>query len=80
LAESCKKVALAAWNALQCEDGGRVDLRCDGDGVPNFIEVNPLAGMNPVYSDLPMLSRMNGISYDELITRIMASATKKIKF
>jgi D-alanine-D-alanine ligase len=80
LAESCKKVALDAWNVLQCEDGGRVDLRCDGDGIPNFIEVNPLAGMNPVYSDLPMLSRMNGISYDELITRIMASATKKIKF
>jgi D-alanine-D-alanine ligase len=79
LAESCKKVALAAWNVLQCEDGGRVDLRCDGDGIPNFIEVNPLAGMNPVYSDLPMLSRMNGISYDELMTRIMASATNKIK-
>jgi D-alanine-D-alanine ligase len=78
IAAACEKVALAAWNALNCEDGGRIDLRCDSSGVPNFIEVNPLAGMNPVYSDLPMLSRMNGIPYDELIDRIMRSAIQKI--
>jgi D-alanine-D-alanine ligase len=70
-------VALASWIALNCEDGGRIDLRCDEKGVPNFIEVNPLAGMNPVYSDLPMLSRMNGIPYNELIKRIMDSAFQK---
>lgn len=79
IAAACEKVALAAWNILNCEDGGRIDLRCDSNGVPNFIEVNPLAGMNPVYSDLPMLSRMNGISYDELIRRIMHSAIQKIR-
>ncbi len=79
IAEACEKVALDAWNALNCEDGGRIDLRCDSNGIPNFIEVNPLAGMNPVYSDLPMLSRMNNISYDDLIQRIMTSAIKKIK-
>jgi D-alanine-D-alanine ligase len=79
IAAACEKVALAAWNILNCEDGGRIDLRCDSNGVPNFIEVNPLAGMNPVYSDLPMLSRMNGISYDELIQRIMHSAIQKIR-
>lgn len=78
IAVACEKVALSAWNVLNCEDGGRVDLRCDSNGVPNFIEVNPLAGLNPVYSDLPMLSRMNGISYDTLIERIMHSAIQKI--
>lgn len=78
IAAACEKVALAAWNTLNCEDGGRIDLRCDSNGVPNFIEVNPLAGMNPTYSDLPILSRMNGISYDELIQRIMHSAIQKI--
>ncbi|MFA6129160.1 MAG: hypothetical protein WC699_17810 [Bacteroidales bacterium] len=74
---ACEEVALAAWKALNCEDGGRIDLRCDAKGIPNFIEVNPLAGMNPVYSDLPILSRMNGISYEELIARIMNSAMQK---
>jgi len=78
IAAACEKIALAAWNVLNCEDGGRIDLRCDSNGVPNFIEVNPLAGMNPTYSDFPMLSRMNGISYDELIQRIMLSAVQKI--
>ena len=78
-AAACEQVALDAWRALNCQDGGRIDLRCDEKGIPNFIEVNPLAGLNPVYSDLPMLSRMNGIAYEKLIGRIMESAIKKIR-
>jgi len=77
IASACEKVAIAAWQVLNCEDGGRIDLRCDDQGVPNFIEVNPLAGMNPTYSDLPMLSGMHGISYDQLMERIMHSALQK---
>lgn len=79
VAEACEKVAIDAWRTLNCQDGGRIDLRCDSAGVPNFIEVNPLAGLNPVYSDLPMLSRMNEIEYNELIARIMQSAIQKVK-
>jgi D-alanine-D-alanine ligase len=79
VARECEEAALAAWKVLGCEDGGRVDLRHDSNGIPNFIEVNPLAGMNPVYSDLPMLSRMNGMDYDELIARIMHSAVRKLQ-
>jgi D-alanine-D-alanine ligase len=79
VAKACEEVALASWRVLGCQDGGRVDLRHDHREIPNFIEVNPLAGMNPDYSDLPMLSRMNGIDYDELIRRIMESAVKKIR-
>ena len=40
-------VALAAYRALGCRDAGRVDFRCDGQGRPHFIEVNPLAGLHP---------------------------------
>ena len=50
--EAAGEVALAAWRALRCRDGGRVDIRCDADGKPHFIEVNPLAGIRPGYSDL----------------------------
>lgn len=74
----CYNIALASWRALECRDGGRVDLRLDKNGVPNFIEVNPLAGLNPVHSDLPILCRMNEISYVSLISRIMGSALKRI--
>ena len=78
IAEKCYKVALDSWNALECRDGGRVDLKMDKDGIPNFIEVNPLAGLNPIHSDLPILSRLNGISYEKLIEAIMDSAKKRI--
>lgn len=70
-------VALAAWRGLGCRDGGRVDLRSDASGQPNFIEVNPLAGLNPTHSDLPILCRLKGIGFDELIRLIMESALKR---
>lgn len=77
ITDSCYDVALRSWNALECRDGGRVDLRLDKNGVPNFIEVNPLAGLNPIHSDLPILCKMNGISYRDLIGMIMQSALKR---
>jgi D-alanine-D-alanine ligase len=79
VAEACEKISLDAWRVLGCEDAGRVDVRHDGNGVPNFIEVNPLAGIHPEHSDLPILSTKNGISYSELMQMIMDSAVKKIK-
>jgi D-alanine-D-alanine ligase len=68
------QVARTAWRVLRCVDAGRADIRCDAAGRPNFIEVNPLAGLNPTHSDLPILCRMNGIGFTQLIGRIMASA------
>lgn len=70
----CEQVALGAWRSLGCRDGGRVDVRMDTDGVVHFLEVNPLAGLHPVDSDLPILSAMHGISYETLLERIMHSA------
>ncbi len=77
LGSACEEVALAAWRGLGCRDGGRIDIRLDAAGIPNFIEVNPLAGLNPVDSDLPILCRLSGISYKELIGRIMDSALER---
>lgn len=79
LAKACEKVALDSWKALGCRDGGRVDIRLDPDGNPNFLEVNPLAGIHPHHSDLPILCSLNGISYKELIKSIMDSAVKRVK-
>jgi D-alanine-D-alanine ligase len=74
----CSEVALNAWRTLGCRDGGRVDLKMDANGIPNFIEVNPLAGINPEHSDLPMLAGKKGISFIQLIDSIMKSALKRI--
>jgi len=79
MAEDCSTVALKAYKALGIRDGGRIDLKLDSNGRVNFIEVNPLAGLNPIDSDLPILCRKKGISYDDLIGMIMASAMERLK-
>jgi D-alanine-D-alanine ligase len=73
----CKKVALDAWKALSAVDAGRVDLKADRNGRICFIEANPLAGLNPVHSDLPILARLYGIDYQTLMESIMRSAIKR---
>jgi D-alanine-D-alanine ligase len=77
VAGMAKETALAAWRGLGCRDAGRVDLRADARGVPNFMEVNPLAGMHPQHSDLPILCNLAGITYRELIHSIMKSALSR---
>ena len=73
-----EQLALEAWRALGCRDGGRVDLRCDAQGKPQFLEVNPLAGLHPQHSDLPMIATAVGLPYVELIGRILASACQRV--
>ena len=74
-----EEIALQAWRILGCRDGGRMDIRCDATGKPNFMEVNPLAGMHPEHSDLPILSKMAGVSYLELMRRIVDSAIRRME-
>jgi D-alanine-D-alanine ligase len=69
-----ERIALASWRILGCRDAGRVDLRCDARGRPQLLEVNPLAGLHPTHSDLPILCSKLGISYVTLIGRILRSA------
>ena len=77
MARDAKETALAAWRALGCRDAGRIDLRADTQGRPNVMEINPLAGLHPVHSDLPIICNLAGISYHELISMIMRSAMKR---
>lgn len=73
------EMALKAWRALGCCDAGRVDTRLDAAGVPNFIEANPLAGLRPEYSELTILAKQAGMSYEALIGAIVDEAAKRYK-
>jgi len=73
-----EKISLDAWRILGCRDAGRIDLRCDAAGRPQFIEVNPLAGIHPEHSDLPIICTKKGIPYKTLIERIVRSAAERI--
>jgi len=70
-------LALRAWRALGCRDAGRIDLRQDEHGQVHFIEVNPLAGIHPEHSDLPIMAKLAGINYRTLIGQIMESALER---
>ncbi|CAG8083814.1 unnamed protein product [Penicillium salamii] len=147
LVERACTVALRAWRALRCRDGGRVDIRMDGesaDAVANVLEVsdvlvsddgdtrapyildlgpcilgtmmycmtlslfaflvfvsswvegvlflgvhvrpltlifvpqiNPLAGLRPQWSQLPIIAKHNRMSYETLLEHILRSALKR---
>jgi D-alanine-D-alanine ligase len=73
--------ALAAARALGCQDWARVDVRLDGQGVPNVVEVNPLPGILPDPTDnscFPCAALAAGMSYDELIQAVVRIAWRRI--
>jgi len=73
-----ENVALATWRCLGCRDAGRVDVRLDGNGRAQMIEVNPLAGLMPGYSDLPIMAELTGMSYGALIGEIVRCAVARL--
>ena len=78
LVQSVETLALDSYRALELRDGGRVDLRLDPAGQPAFMEVNPLPGLNPVHSDLPMIARQEGMTFRDLIGAIVDSALERV--
>ena len=74
LRQEVEALALASYRTLECRDTGRVDIRLDHNGRPCFIEINPLPGLHPTHSDLPMIATQEGLAYEILIDRIITSA------
>jgi D-alanine-D-alanine ligase len=69
--------SLKAFEVLECRDFARVDYRISRDGIPYFLEINPLAGLNPRSSDLIIMAKLIGISYNKLINSILRSALER---
>jgi len=65
--------ARSVFSELACRDVARIDFRVR-DGIPYFLEVNPLPGLNPDDSDLVIMSRHVGWSYDRLVATILDAA------
>jgi D-alanine-D-alanine ligase len=71
-----REAALLAYRALGCRDVARIDYRVR-DGVPYFLEANPLPGLNPETSDLVILARLSGLPHPDLIRAILQAALKR---
>ena len=69
--------ALAAYRALDCRDAARLDFRSDANGIPHFLEANPIAGLHPTHSDLPIIAGLSGLGFDGLIGAIVESARQR---
>lgn len=73
-------MARKIYDILECRDFSRIDFRLSEDGKPYFIEINPLPGLAPGYSDFPMLAEFNGMDYESLVCGVLASALKRYGF
>jgi len=77
LAAQIIDVARRAYHALSCRDVGRVDVRLDREGRPNVLEVNPLPGLAPRYSDICKMTEALGWPHTKLISRILGPALER---
>lgn len=66
-----KDTAAKIYDALECRDFSRIDFRISDDGSVYFIEINPLPGLAPEYSDYPMLAGFCGVDYRTLILSVL---------
>lgn len=62
-----------AWTALGCQGWGRIDAMQDSDGQFYLLEANTSPGMTS-HSLVPMAARQAGMSFSQLVVRILALA------
>jgi len=74
-------LAKRTFQVLKCRDWCRVDMRLDEKGEPHLLEVNPLPGILPgpgQNSCFPKAARAKGMTYDELILKVLTIACKRV--
>lgn len=69
--------AKKCFHSLGCRDVGRVDFKVDAKGNIFFLEINPLPGLTPGFSDLVVLAERTGMNYEVLIKRILTPAIQR---
>ena len=77
LQEKLMDIASKVYRVLQCRDFARMDFRMSNDNKFYFIEINPLPGLAPGYSDYPMIAEFCGVDYNTVIKMILNSALKR---
>jgi D-alanine-D-alanine ligase len=71
--ERAQELALQTYELLGCFGFGRVDLMLDAAGDLYVLEANPIPGLTET-SLLPQAAEAAGITFDDLIGRILQSA------
>ncbi len=63
--------AMAAFKEFGCRDIARIDFKISWDNKIFFLEINPLPGLSPEYSDLVIMTQKLGIAYKDFISEIL---------
>ncbi|MFH1435960.1 MAG: D-alanine--D-alanine ligase [Pseudomonadota bacterium] len=71
------RLALKVYDIFGCQDVARVDFRLDAQGGPRFLEINPLPGLSPTYSDLCIMASLINLPYATLIENIVNAAIER---
>ncbi|MBI5730433.1 MAG: ATP-grasp domain-containing protein [Ignavibacteriales bacterium] len=80
LQEKITNIALRTYKVLRCRDWSRIDIRLDANDEPNIIEINPLPGILPDPKDnscFPKAARTSGLSYEEMINKVLFTAARR---
>jgi D-alanine-D-alanine ligase len=72
-----EKACRTTFMTLGCRDVTRIDLRLAPDGKVYILEVNPLPGLTPDYSDLCLIANGAKIDYRTLLGEILSGAIKR---
>ncbi len=74
--EELNFLTAATFRVTGCMDVARVDFRLDASNgnKPYILEINPLPGLNPEYSDLCVEAKAYGWSYEQLVNHILDEA------
>lgn len=72
-----KDITAEIYKALDCRDFSRIDFRLSDEGEIWFIEINPLPGLAPGYSDYPMMAEFCGMDYQTLVVSVLNSALER---
>ncbi|HEY4690790.1 MAG TPA: hypothetical protein VIK33_15865 [Anaerolineae bacterium] len=77
--EALRFLTAAVFRVTGCFDVARVDFRLDmhDHDKPYILEINPLPGLNPGYSDLCLEAEADGWTYEELVNRILDEAIRR---
>ena len=75
ISKVCRKVAVDVYDAVGCSGAARVDIIID-EGGPHAIEINTIPGMTET-SLLPKAAACEGMSFDELVERMLDGASLK---
>ena len=76
LATLLQDTALRAFYALECRDWCRVDMRVGADGIPQVLELNPIAGLDPACW-FPRSARAAGMDHPTLMQTILDLACQR---